>query len=374
MEEQQGSFSRDTKGQDIGGMLTGATGAVADLVGESTLPAPIRKNMFKAFDRLCSAVMGIPVAYLEGVALERQAEAQARAMLIRASADQIASDMNLSAEYAQIAGRKYGNKILREQVNLDKISEVAAQQLREDIVEQPQLNSSTAQPEEVENAASIDEDWLNTFESEAREKSSEEMQILFGRILASEIQKPTSFSTKTLRTVSQLDSRVANLFRRLCSLCITLRGLDLIIDQRVPAVIGNASLNSLNEYGLGYGDLNLLQEHGLIVADYNSYFEYQACICEEVETGAPPFIYQGKMYFLKASPERPQNQDLRVHGVAFSQTGRELSSIVDIEPLETYTTGLQSYFAQRRLTMVELSLEGISPENREMIRTNFRLL
>jgi hypothetical protein len=373
MEKPQSSLSKNTNEQSISGILTTATDAVVDLVGESALPAPIRKNMFKAFDQLCSAVMGIPVAYLEGIALERQAEAQARVKLITASAEQIAGDMNLSAEYAQIAGRKYGNKILREQVNLDKISEVAAQQIREDVVKQKQLANSTAQPEEPKGIASIDEDWLNTFEREAREKSSEEMQILFGRILSGEIQKPTSFSLKTVRTLSQLDPRVASLFHRLCSLCITLRGLDIVIDQRVPALEGSASSNSLQEYGLGYGDLNLLQEHGLIVADYNSYFEYQVCICEGEEINAPPFIYQGKMYVLKASSKRPQNQYLRVHGVALSQTGLELSSIVDIEPLETYTTALQSYFEERQLTMVQMSIESLSPEDQEMIRANFRL-
>ena len=38
---------------------------VKDLALDSTIPAPIRKNVFKAFDRLCSALIGVPVGALE---------------------------------------------------------------------------------------------------------------------------------------------------------------------------------------------------------------------------------------------------------------------------------------------------------------------
>ena len=46
-----------------------------------------------------------------------------------------------------------------------------------------------------------------------------------------------------------------------------------MLDARVPSLGGNAAQNSLEAYGLGFGNLNVLNEHGLIIADYNSWFD-----------------------------------------------------------------------------------------------------
>lgn len=111
--------------------FTSITGAVSDLVSTdaTSLPAPIRKNAFKAFDRLCTAVLDVPVAYLEGKAAERRAETQARIHLISANAEQIAKQMNVDPEYSRIASDKYGQRIIQEQINLDKVCNIAAQEV-----------------------------------------------------------------------------------------------------------------------------------------------------------------------------------------------------------------------------------------------------
>lgn len=50
----------------------------------------------------------------------------------------------------------------------------------------------------------VEDDWLNIFARLAEDKSSEELQILFGRILSGEIRRPGSFSLRTLQLVSTL--------------------------------------------------------------------------------------------------------------------------------------------------------------------------
>ena len=93
-------------------------------------PLPIRRNMFKAFDQLCSALIDVPVGALERRSAEKRAESEARIKIIRENADQIAQQMKVDPEYARIAVNKYSQKILREQVNLDKISAIAADELK----------------------------------------------------------------------------------------------------------------------------------------------------------------------------------------------------------------------------------------------------
>jgi hypothetical protein len=254
----------------------GAIDAIWDLI--TGVPAPIRKNTIKAFARLCTTAVEYPVVRIEAAIAERRAESterlaesRARVKLIETSARQLAKQMQTTPEYARAAAAKFAQKIIRERVNIDEIVHLAADELKSEPV-------NAAEPE----AAQISEDWLNAFESEAAQMSSEQMQRLFGKILAGEIRRPRSYSIKTLKLMAQVDNRAAALFSLLCSLSISCRvpNSNIIIDARVVSM-GNAGQNSLQAYGLGFDALNILQEYGLIISDYNSHMDYRAEIVRE---------------------------------------------------------------------------------------------
>ena len=220
--------------------------------------------------------------------------------------------MNVEPEYAHSAVKKYGQKILREQINLDKTCEVAANQIKHDV------SDSKKEIEESKEPSSINDDWLNNFEKEASLKSTEEMQLLFGRILAGEIQKPSSFSIKTVKLLASLDNNTATLFQRFCSMCVALKLSNEILDARVISLGGNASSNSLKDYGLSFDQLNLLHEYGLIIPDYNSWFDYRMCIANENQQVALGFIYENRDWGFIPINNRPKDQELRFHGVAIA--------------------------------------------------------
>ena len=253
----------DTSSANTGEALSTLVDVVGDMV--TGVPAPIRKNAARAFGRLCTAAVEYPVALIEGAITEKRAEARARVKLIDASAHQIAEQMKTDPEYARAAARKFAQRIVRERVNIDQVSEIAAADLK---------SKSHAVANETEpEVPPISEDWLNAFEGEAAQLSSDQMQRLFGRILAGEIRRPTSNSIKTIKLMSQLDNRAATLFSLLCSLSIS-TGVPNhgIIDARVVSM-GNAGSNSLQAYGLGFDALNILHEYGLIIPDFNSYMD-----------------------------------------------------------------------------------------------------
>lgn len=338
-------MSQESEGLDsdsgVGGALSTAGEAIGDLV--AGIPAPIRNNAIKALSRLCSVAVEYPVTLIEGAMAERRAETQARIKLIDASANQIAAQMQTDPAYARAAATKFAQKIVRERVNVDQVADIAATDLRSD-------QASTSNDSKSE-AAPISEDWLNAFESEAAQMSSEHMQRLFGRILAGEIRKPTSYSIKTIKLMAQLDNRAASLFSLLCSLSISSRvpGADMIIDARVVSM-GNAGSNSLQAYGLGFDALNVLHEYGLIISDYNSHMDYRTAVVHQ-RRAMLPMTYQNSQWLLvpKTAPETLQ--ELRVHGVAFSRSGKELLSIVDIEKNEAYTAALTRFFDGQGMTM-----------------------
>jgi Protein of unknown function (DUF2806) len=327
-------------------VLTTVVDAVTDLVSETTIPAPIRKNLLKAFNQLCIAAIDIPVAHLEGIASEKRAETSARLNIINTSGKQIAKKIDASPEFSNIAIRKYGQKILREQVNLNNISEIAAIEIKKD---NTPLESDKAATNQIPE---ISDDWLNSFEKEACLKSTEEMQQIFGRILAGEIRKPTSFSIKTVKLIGQLDSRVVNLFNTICSLSVSLT-FSNFQDIRVVSIAGNANLNKLSQFGLSFDDLNILHEYGLIIPEYNSNMDYAHSFLKN-GTVYVPFKYQNSYWTLKNINETLFPEKLELSGVALSNVGRELFKIVNIESNNTYTTALTDFFKSKNLEMIKL--------------------
>jgi hypothetical protein len=266
--------------------------------------------------------------------------------LIDASASQIAEQMQTNPEYARAAAHKFAHKIIRERVNVDQVSEMAAAELKS----KPLAIENDKEPE----APTISEDWLNAFEIEAAQMSSEQMQLLFGKILAGEIRKPASYSIKTIKLVAQLDNRAAVLFSLLCSLSISLQipNLNVIVDARVVSM-GNAGLNSLEAYGLNFDQLNILQEYGLIIADCNSAMDYQSAVAREGRVGLPMIYQKTQWAFL---PKVPFSgfQEFKIQGVAFSKSGKELLPIIDITPNDKYTDDLKKFFDNLGMIMAAI--------------------
>ena len=122
----------------------------------------------------------------------------------------------------------------------------------------------------------VDHDWTAGFFSDVQDVSSEEMQQLWAKILAGEVERPGTTSLNTMSILKGLDRKTAILFRNLCSARMTpvigrygggyvQTGTDIVL-----SLDGRATQNSLQEFGLSYESLNRLNEHGLIVPEYNS--------------------------------------------------------------------------------------------------------
>ena len=329
---------------------------VTDLMLDSTIPAPIRKGAFKAFGQLCTALIDVPLGGLRRRDTEKWAETKARIKIIGENADQIAQQMKVPPEYARRAENKFAEKIIREQINLDKTSAIAANELKTE-----EFHGSTDQSTDSNEEKTISDDFLNSFEGEVRQKSSEEMQLLFGRILAGEIRKPGTYLTRTVKILGQLDQNAATLFKKLCSVCVALEisNVEFVLDIRVPSLDGNAASNALSKYGLSFDQLNILHEYGLIISDYNSWFDYKLCIVNKNPPITIPFLHQGRYWVLSPSSEQNKNQEFRVSGVALSRAGRELFPIVDQDSMEDYTEELKKFFARQNLQMVEVPSQNV---------------
>ena len=377
MSDETKSEESETTEDEVGKLIKVGT----DFISTVDVPASILRNVDKAFGQLCSAGVSWAVASLEGKAAEKREETEARIKIIRENADQIAREMKVNPEYARRAANKFSGKIIREQLNLDAVSAIAVDELN---AEQPA--SSINQHANNDDEQTINDDWLNTFEEEARQISTEEMQTLFGRILAGEIRNPGSYSRRTVKILGELDQNTAALFKKLCSICVVLEEprderlvqtitvslldgnpestcaiLDIpdakqVLDARVPSLGGNPGSNALIKYGLGFGQLNVLNEYGLIISNYNSWVTYSPCIRNEDNLVPLPFYYALRQWVLLPSSAWDRTQDFGLEGVALSQAGQELFGVVNPDPVDEYTDELKKFFAGQNLQMTEIQM------------------
>lgn len=340
MSKQEPNEIVSTEPDEESGALTVVVEAIGDYLGD--VPAAIKKNIGKAIGQLVK----IPGAWIDGTAAEIKANSEARVALTKATAKSIAKKIDIDRSIAVIAADTHASKILRQTVNTAKVLQHAA----EDIKQGP--------PPADQAIPDITDDWLNAFEQEAVNMSSEHMQKLFGKILAGEIRRPTTYSIRTVKLMAQLDNRAAELFRNLCSMALTLQlGPDLHESRVVAVAGGEAAKNGLRKYGLSFADLNILFEYGLIISDYNSSMPYQHSIVEGGKVTIP-FRYMNNHFALKPTKEmsQEQKQAFRLHGVALSRAGMELISIVDIEENPNYTAALREHLTAQGFDMVPVTV------------------
>ncbi len=196
-------------------------------------------------------------------------------------------------------------------------------------------------------------DWTARFFNEVQDVSSDEMQELWAKVLAGEIQRPGSVSLLTLDVLRNLDQRTAQLFTRLCSACIAVKLGIHTIDARVPSLSGTAGNNSLGKFGLEFGNLNRLNEHGLIISDYNSWYDYRLSIMSSQQQPLLPFTFQNKGWVFSPIGQW-QPREFKVHGVALTASGVELSRIVGIETMDNYMEDFKGFLATQNLRLVEV--------------------
>jgi len=223
----------------------------------------------------------------------------------------------------------------------------------------------------------FEDDWLNTFENEACQKSSEEMQERFARILAGEIKRPGSYSIRAIKLLGQIDSETASIFRTFCSGCISFDapvGSGFIYRSIFPSFDVGQMDKFLENYGISRLNSEGLKEYSLLPANPGFNMNYMGGLILNIRKGfvrtlpisslneasAAPFLYAGNYYFLK-----PRQSDLnpdwnfRMPGLLLSSVGQELVNIVEIQqPIKQLTEDIKAFFAEKQLELIEVELSN----------------
>ncbi len=304
------------------------------------LPPGTKRNFFKALARLTNAALDIPIAKLEAVASEIQVTQKAKNLVKMEAAKAVAARLGADENLTDRAITYFAANIVNEQNNREKILGYAQEEL--------QASPPSDEPKDV-----INEDWLNFFSTEAAQKSSGDMQVLFGKILAGEIKNPGTFSIKSIQTLSHMSQSVAQLFMDVCniSICIPAGNLKTF----VLGLGRDPSSNGLKEFNLYYSNLLKLQEFGLIANNMNSTVNLN--FLPKLRT---PFDYAGHTSWLSSKPEHLEESTLAAESILFfSEVGHELRKIVSMKRADQYKIHLVKYLDSKNIEVYEeISREG----------------
>lgn len=287
----------------------------------------------------------------EARAQKALAESQANTMQIISKA-QADARSNLISSDAVVEGEVTFGDLVDHRI---RFQEQKRQSNIESVVRQAALELGDQEVQDHEP----DHDWTARFFNEVQDVSSEKMQQLWAKILAGEVERPGSTSVKTLGILKNLDRATATLFGKLCSVCISSSPDGINFDDaRVPFLGDYSEGNALRGYGLDFRNLNVLSEHGLINPEYNTWHDYRSSTGLDLphsQTVHIPFCFQGKHWVLVSTRPREPGQEFRLSGVSLTKSGRELSRVVDLEPVEQYRLALIKYFEQKNFQMVEVA-------------------
>lgn len=204
----------------------------------------------------------------------------------------------------------------KKQLNIETVTAYAAEELKNE-------KEVTDEP--------VDEDWTTRFFNIAEDISNEEMQALWGRILAGEIKKPKSYSLRTLEFLKNLSKEEAECFMKFCEARVVSTDKHFIYNQ------DNGKLLE-DEFGITFGDRLLMTELGLIASENNLEFSFRPTLQNKVTL----ILNYGNKGIVLYRGENVPKQPIKV--LLFTKIGIELSRLVQQTPNQNYIEKICSSF------------------------------
>lgn len=154
---------------------------------------------------------------------------------------------------------------------------------------------------------------------EAQNVSDEELQALWARLLAGELETPGSVSNDTMSIARDLNRERAAEFQILCSMALS------YFDGEPMIVVGcgNPGDGSLRSYGLPYGILMNSAHHRLINSEMHSRVTFNAM---DIPYGMP--VNQGTT-LLTMRWVNSDDPSAIIRGILFTPAGEELFRVVE---------------------------------------------
>ncbi len=189
----------------------------------------------------------------------------------------------------------------------------------------------------------VNEDWLDRYMDSAKFVSSENMQLIWGKILANEFEVPGSTPPNMIRILSEIPADLAHAFRKICSMTVTIKPLeDNKTIENDPILIVPFSGNRLDfeKIGLRFGVLEELDTLGLINYNGNGY----AIDCHK---GIYEVYINNKIYKI-----RNTKNIFPVGNVTLTNAGDSLQKITEPIEIDKYNHMMKNYMISQKIEFI----------------------
>lgn len=234
-------------------------------------------------------------------------EAETKALLKR--------DFEGANEMAAIRTRIVNTEMRRHR-NLKNIINYAASQM---------TNKDKASQEPVR------EDWMARFLNNSQDVSEQDLQKLWGQILAGEIKRPGSYSLRTLEILRNINKEEALLFARVANFVFINGNMyDILHDNN----------GALTKFGVQYDDFSYLMEIGVLQTDH----DMTSTIRPQSLSNIANLFFGDKYKIVIKFDSSVGKKSLRTY--TLSNSGREIYSLLttspNIEYVQTIAASIQS--------------------------------
>lgn len=225
------------------------------------------------------------------------------------------------------ASQRMLSDAIREENNIENVLEAASKEL-------PQIEGVSDEP--------VDDDWVTRFFTIVKDISNEEMQYVWGKILAGEIASPKSFSLKTLDTLRNISAADAQAFQRLIPLIVRHGEVHFISSEN----------EVLTKYGSSFSDVLLLDECGLINSSGTLSLNLQ------VSKNEKDFVF-GTESLIAIQGLKEETVKVRIGIHSLTKAGKELYRILAHSSNEQYMSDFTQQIFEKNKKNVKTSLHKI---------------
>ena len=185
----------------------------------------------------------------------------------------------------------------------------------------------------------VDEEWLDRFMDSAKFVSSEEMQLIWGKVLAGEFENPGSTPPNMRRILSEFTPELAQAFRTICSMRIDIfpLGDNGDIENSLSEIIIPFS----HEFENAFIEFELFNELEMLgVITINSFTGY----AEKLVNNANSLICLGNELILT---KKNNNHPFPIGNVIPTFAGKTLQAIIEPIKLEGYYEFVRNYMEKQ---------------------------
>lgn len=189
----------------------------------------------------------------------------------------------------------------------------------------------------------VEQGWINRFFDSVADISDEDLQNLWGKVLAGEIKQPNSYSLRILDTLKNISKHEAELFQKIAPFIL----------ERNSIFFLPSSNELLEKYNIAYRDIMILDECGLI--NSGGFVSLNL----SVSNTNHEFMYNKTKLVMVYGTKSDENV-ISIGEFKLTRAGKELFALLDSIPNDEYVVDFAEEVEKENHGSVKISIYQIN--------------